>query len=199
MKKILLTLGAAVVVTTTLIACANTMTGPRPRPHYSYSQYPATILGVSNIQVVEAFSSPMAQPNAEHLMPDPLPQAVAQWARTRFKAGGGDGTLVITVNDASVIQKNLQRTPGVKGWFTVDQAERYDAHIQVTFAVEGTTTSGTSGSGSVNVNRGQTIAEDASLQDRDRTWTSMAEAMLTDLDAGAQQMLAQKLAFLLQK
>ncbi len=198
MKKLILS-GCAALATIGLIACANTMTGPRPTPRYSYTQYPATTLGVANIQVVEAFSSPMAQPNAEHLMPEPLPQAVANWARTRFKAGGGDGTLVITINDASVVQKNLQRTTGVKGWFTVDQSERYDAHIQVSFAVQGTTTAGTSGSGSVNVNRGQTIAEDASLQDRDRTWTSMAEAMLTDLDAGTQQMLDQKLAFLLQR
>lgn len=194
MKKIILALSAVL-----LTACANTTTDPKPVAHYSYMQYPATTLNVASIQVIDGYNQPMQMPNAEHLMPDPLPKAVSDWARAHFKAGGGEGSVTITIKDASVVGKNLQLTPGVKGWFTKDQAERYDGKITVEFAVNGSPLANGGASGSVNVNRGQTIAEDASIQERERTWNTMGEAMLTDLDAGTQQMLTQRLPFLIRK
>jgi len=188
-----------IILTALLLAsCANTETRPRPVPHYVYQQYPVSQLNVGSIQVVNSYVMPMNAPNAEHLMPQPLPKAVEEWAHNHFKATGGDGTLTITIKDASVVEQDLKRTKGVKGVVTIDQAERYDAKISVEFSVSATS-SGKDGSGSVGLTRGQTIAEDASLEDRDVLWTGMEEKMLTDLDAGTQSMLQQKLGFLLQK
>ena len=191
MKKIL-TIVAAILLT----ACNTVAPVQRPVPHYVYQQYPAVILNVGSIQVVEAYTSPSDGMHAEQLMPDPLPEAIAAWARSHFKANGGNGTLTITVKDASVIKKDLQKAGGFKGAVTIEQAERYDAHMLVEFKVDGNG-SGPDGSGVVNVARGQTIAENASLQDRDLIWTKMAEAMMIDLDAGTQTMLSSKLSFLL--
>lgn len=191
MKKILMIVAAVV-----LTSCNTIVPAQRPTPRYVYQQYPVAMLNVGNIQVVEAYTSPSDGMHAEQLMPDPLPTAVATWARNHFKANGGNGTLTITVKDASVLKKDLQSAGGFKGAMTIEQAERYDARILVEFKVDGNGT-GPDGTGMVNVARGQTIAENASLQDRDAIWTKMAEAMMIDLDAGAQKMLNSKLSFLL--
>ena len=186
----------AVMAAVTVAAC--TMNVPeRPRPQFAYTQYPPTVLNVAEINVVEAYAPPMRLPNVEHLMPEPLTQSVATWARNRFRAGGADGVVTITVSDASVTAKDLSRTQGVKGWFTVDQAERFDARVLVEMQVDGVAL-GSTGSGTVRVERGQTVAENASVQDRDRVWTRMSESILLDLDAGTQQMLQNRLPFLLQ-
>jgi hypothetical protein len=196
MNKIL---SAALILSVSLIAvaCVDMHPKDRPMPHFVYQQYPATQLNIGHIEVVEGYTMPMSHPNAEHLMPEPLPRSVGNWARNHYKANGGDGTLVITIKDASVTEKDLERTKGFKGVVTVDQSERYDAHILVDFNV--TMTDGRTGSGQVDLHRGQSIAENASLEDRDKLWTSMEEKMLLDLDAGTQRMLQQKLGFLLQK
>lgn len=182
-----------------LIALAACTVAPpeRPKPNFAYKQYPATVLNVAEINIVEAYVPPMRAPNVEHMMPQSLNAAVAEWARTRFRAGGSDGTVTITIQDASVIGQDLNRTNGVKGWFTVDQAERFDAKVLVEMKVEGVAL-GSTGSGTVRVERGQTIAENVSILDRDRAWTSMSETILLDLDAGTQQMLQNRLPFLVQ-
>lgn len=179
-----------------LVACNTLAPVERPTPRYIYQQYPPVVLNVGNIEVVEAYTTPSDGQHAELLMPEPLPNAVANWARSHFKANGGNGTLTITVKDASVLKKNLESAGGFKGAVTIEQSERYDARILVEFNVNGNGT-GPDGTGMVNVARGQTIAENASLQDRDLIWTKMAEAMMIDLDAGAQKMLNSKLSFLL--
>ena len=45
----------------------------------------------------------------------------------------------------------------------------------------------------------QTSGEDTSVEDRDIAWTKMAEGMITDLDAGTQKMLQDRLPFLATK
>jgi hypothetical protein len=178
-----------------LAACA--ISSPqRPQPKFAYKQYPATYISVANIQVVEAYAPPMAAPNVEHLMPMPLPQAVADWARTRFKAGGADGTLIITIKNAAVTKQDLPRTKGVKGAFTIDQSERYDSTIEVEFRVDGMMF-GQTGQGDVKVARGRSLGEDASIADRDKAWTQMTEETVMDLDAAAQNLLQDRLPFLI--
>ena len=150
MKKFL-----AVALTMLVVSCT-TYIPPAPKANYSYKQYPVQNLNVGSIQVVEAYSSPMKLPNVEHLMPDPLPHAVADWARTRFKANGGAGTLTITITNASVIRQDLPTHQGVTGWFNVDQSDRFEGKVDVNFSVDGVA-SGQSGTGAVNVARSPNI------------------------------------------
>ncbi len=171
-------------------------TDDKPRANYAYKAYPPTILGVSTIQVVQEYVMPSREPNVEHLLTQPLPDAVAEWARARFQAGGADGNLIITIKEASIIGQDLPMTNGVKGWFTIDQSQRYQGKILVEFRLDGTAT-GSSGSGSVVVNRGQTVPENTSINGRDVIWTRSQEAMMADLDASTQRMLQNRLPFLL--
>ena len=190
MKKIAFILMAVIFVT----ACTVTSSA-RQQPRFAYKQYPATRINVATIEVRENYTMPMQSPNIEHLMPLPLPQAFADWARTRFVATGTTGTMIITISQANVLRKDLPRTDGVKGWFTVDQAERYDARSVVEIKFEGLPQQ--DGSGVVNVTRGQTIGENASIQERDQAWNRMSETMLTDLDAATQKLLQDRMGFAL--
>ena len=121
MKNMINKLFLALALPMLFIACTM-QTASRPQPRYIYKDYPPTVLGVATIQVVQEYQMPSQDPHIEHLMPQPLPNAVADWARTRFQAGGADGNLIITVKDAAITDKALPTTQGVKGWFTVDQS-----------------------------------------------------------------------------
>ena len=186
----------SVLVAALFVAACTVPADNRPQPRFVYKDYPPTVLGVATIQVVQDYQMPSRDPNVEHLMPQPLPFAVADWARTRFKAGGSDGNLIITIKDASIVGQDLPMTKGVKGWFTVDQSQRYEGKIDVEFRLDGTIGS-SGGSGTVLVNRGQTVAENTSIQGRDVAWTKMEETMVLDLDTNTQRMLQNRLPFLI--
>lgn len=187
----------SVFFTALLFTACVTSAPPRPMPQYTYNKYPPMTLNVASIQVVDGYNSPLQHPNVEHTMPDPLPKALNQWARTRFVAGGSEGELTITIKNASVTTQNLPVKSGVQGMLNVEQAERFEARVSIEFRAENMGAN-PNGGGSVNINRGQTVPENASVQDRDITLNTMEQTILTDLDAGAQTMLHDRLPFLLQ-
>jgi hypothetical protein len=187
---------AIVIFTAFALTACVTDVASRPQPHFSYKQYPPVALNVASIRIDVVYKPPMQSPHVEHLMPLPLPQAVEDWAHSRFQASGTSGTAIITVTDASMVTQDLPRTKGMKALVTIDQAQRFDAHVAVDVHVEGLT-SGETGSGNVILSRSQSIGEDASIGDRDQLWTNLEEAMMTDLDAGAQKMLHARLPFLI--
>lgn len=174
-------------------ACANVPPPQRPVPVFDYAKYPQIKLDVASVQINEYIPT-MQAGHVEHLMPMPLPQAASQWARTRFKAVGEKGTAFITVKEASVVEVGLNRSTGVRAVFTVDQAERYDAALIVEIRIEGREPE-PNGNGIVKVERSQTIAENASLQARDKVWTDMEEKMMSDLDAATLNMISKRLSF----
>lgn len=180
-----------------VVSCANVTPPQRPVPEFDYAKYPPVLLDVSMIQVNDYIPT-MQNGHVEHLMPTPLPSAAGEWARTRFKAVGNTGTAFITIRDASVVGSSLDRTSGIKGVFTIDQAERYDGVLVVEMRIEGREPE-PNGNGVVKVERSQTISEDASLQQRDKLWTTMSEKMISDLDAATQRMIGNRLRFILVK
>lgn len=203
MKKFMLLAVSALMLGGLVASCATLEVDTLPKPEYAYKQYPVQELNVASIEVVSAYNQPMQPPNVEHLMPDPLPRALEEWARTRFRAGGGTGTLVITIKDAHVISQALPTKTGVTGMFRVDQSERFESHVEMEFHAQNVTDAsglmpGTTkgGTGIINVNRGITRSEDATIQERDRTLTTLSEALLLDVDASGQKMLAERLPFL---
>ncbi len=114
----------------------------------------------------------------------PLPpaDAIALWAGHRFRPAGTSGRLVIEIQEASLTEERLEQTQGIRGLFTVDQSERYhlklavrllafDASARLLGQVQG------------RAERSETVAEDASLYDREAVWYRMTEAALNDLDA----------------
>lgn len=185
------------VATLAVVACTSSMPAPRPMPILAYQKYPPMRVNVGRVEVVDNYTSGQ-YPNIEGQMALPLPQAVHDWAQNRFQANGQDGVLTITIDRASVVTDNLQRTTGVKGWLTVDQAQRLSGQIVVRFAATGMSF-GTSGNAMVEVKSSRTVPEDASLQQQDVILANLTDSMFTELDAGTQRVFNEKLPSLMQQ
>lgn len=180
-----------------VVACTTSTPAPRPMPILAYQKYPPLRVNVGRVEVVDNYSAGQ-YPNIEGQMALPLPQAVHDWAQSRFQANGQDGVLTITIDKASVVTDNLQRTTGVKGWLTVDQSQRLSGDILVRFAATGMSF-GTSGNAMVQVKSSRTVPEDASLQQQDILLANLTDSLFTELDAGTQRVFNEKLPSLMQQ
>lgn len=146
-----------------------------------FSTKPPITLDVASIEVESTYVAPMKEPNIDHLLPVTPSNAVRLWVSQRLKAGGSTGRARVIIHDASIIETDLKRTGGIRGWFTKDQSQKYEGRIQVEILVEGTAR-GFSGSSSATVTRATTVAEDVSLNEREKTMTGLVNDLTTDLD-----------------
>lgn len=178
--------------------CSTGEPQPRPMPVLAYQKYPPVRVNVARVEVVNRFN-PGAQPgHIENQMAMPLPNAVQDWASRRFQAMGQDGVLTITIDNASVISESLQRTGGVKGVFTIDQATKFLGAVDVKFAVTDMSF-GTSGSAQVAVKSTRSVAEDTSLQQQDIVLANLTDGLMMELDAATQRVFVEKLPSLMQQ
>ena len=188
----------ATVVCGVVAACATMTLPPRPVPSLNYQKYPPVPLNVAQIQVIDNYTASSQPPFIEAQMAAPLPQVVHNWAANRFQARGQDGTLVISIDKASVESDNLKRTTGFRGLVTVDQSQKLAGQIEVKFSVSNSSF-GSSGMANVGVKGIRTVAENASLQQQDEILADLTESLMLELDSGTQRVFAQKLPTLMQQ
>lgn len=128
-------------------------------------------------------TAPMAgATHVEHRFPTPPKRAVYTWSRDRLRANATSGTLHVIIKQASAIEEKLEKTDGMKGFFTTDQSEKYTTEVHVRLELKdaaGNLKSFAEGQAS----RFITIAENASLVERERAWFDMVEKMMADFDA----------------
>jgi hypothetical protein len=161
-----------------LAALAGCTTAPDPVrfPELTYAHLGAIRLAVGRIEIVDAYRPPMAAPNIEHRMPAAPAATLRRWAQDRLAAAapGSAGRARFVIRDAHVTETELPRTQGVRGLFTTDQGQRYD--LRVAIALEILDARGTVAAGAAAVaTRSRTIAEDATLDARERLWFAMVE------------------------
>lgn len=149
-------------------------------PELTYVHLPPIRLDVAVVDVIDTYRAPGTAPNVEHLFPTPPAKAMARWASDRLVAAGTNGGAVFTILRADVVEVPLERTTGIKGVFTEDQSYRYDATLEIRLDAENT--SGLR-RGSINARavRSQTVAEDITLNERERIWFEMTELLLRDI------------------
>ena len=173
-------------------ACASTPPIPT-YPEIRFTDKPPIRLDVARIDVVAAYRPPLEAPNVEHLFPVRPIDAAGQWARDRLRPGGSAGRAEAILRKASVTETALPRSRGLRGAFTVDQAERYDAEI--TIAVRIFDEAGTErASARATVRRSQTVAEDITLNERERAWYRMTAEMMRALDEALERQMRNSLA-----
>ncbi|MEJ0072464.1 MAG: hypothetical protein WDO24_31495 [Pseudomonadota bacterium] len=90
---------------------------------------------MSRIEVVREYAPPLRAPNVDHEFPVPPMRMAEQWAQDRLTAAGGPGELRYVIKRASVVETSLPRTTGIRGAFTNDQTQRYDAVVEVEIEV----------------------------------------------------------------
>lgn len=180
-------------------ACANV---PPPRPTFpplSYaSQQPLTFEAAS-VELVNEHVAPQAPPNVEHLAPVAPATAALTWARDRIKVTGtGNRTVKVIVRNAKIVETDLKKTPGLRGAFTTDQVTRYDAEAEVVVEVRGERgfrDAFATGSAS----RSTSVAENATLNDRDRVLYQLVQGLMQDIDGQLERNINNFMSLYLQR
>jgi hypothetical protein len=185
-----------------LAACSNAP-DPVRFPDLTYAHLGAIRLAVARIEIVDAYRPPLAAPNVEHRMPASPAATMRRWAQDRLVAAGGPGAAPggpgaapaarFVIRDARVTETELPRTQGLQGLFTTDQGQRYDLRMEA--AVEVLDAGGRAiATASAVATRSRTIAEDASLDERERLWFAMVEEATNALTAELERRMHQNLA-----
>ncbi len=162
-----------------LSACA---TPPPPQfPELTFTHLPPITLAVSRIEVVNAPATKDAAKHVENYMPVTPEQAVRNWARDRLKANGVSGVAKVIIEKASVTETDLPRSKGLKGVFTTEQSQRYDADLKVSVRLEGVPRVSEAFAQS-EIQRSQTVPEDVSVNVREQALFDLTEAVMKDFD-----------------
>jgi hypothetical protein len=147
----------------------------------SFAHLQPISLNVARIEVENLYVPPATRPNVEHEFPVSPAAVASNWGRDRLRAVGQTGIARVIVRRASVIEVPLKRSTGVKGAFTRDQSERYDAIIDMAVELR-------DANGDIRVaaestaKRSRSVSENISLNDREKVWFEMTEAMMSDLN-----------------
>lgn len=161
-----------------LAGCTVPETTPR-FPDLTFTNRTPLNLEVARLDVVDAYQPPMAPPNVEHLAPV-APNAVAErWAHDVLKAVGTAGRAQFVVLEGSLVETPLPRTSGLTGMVTTDQSERYDATVAGRLELFDAADRPL-GQAQARVSGYQTVAEDATLNDRQRVWYALVETTVRE-------------------
>ena len=136
-------------------------------------------LNVAEVAWFDEFVMSGTAPNVEHLAPIAPGPVATRWARDVLQAGGTSGKAHFSVNDASIVESKLKKQGGLKGVFTNDQDRRFDVSIAGTLVIY-SPTGKRLGTAEASATRFATLAERASLQDRDALLYALVEK--TSLD-----------------
>ncbi len=166
----------------TIPAACTTAPPAISQPSLTFGHLPPIRLGVDRIEILDATQPSMQAPNVEHRFPTPPAKAAERWARDRLHAAVGPATARIVIRNAKVTEEKLPKTSGLTGFFTVDQAARYDATLDVLIEI-------VDGKGKrlafaeTRVEQSQTVPEDVSVNEREAYWFRLVEALLRTFDA----------------
>jgi hypothetical protein len=147
----------------------------------TFQQFPRFSFAVGRIEIVREYVPPGSPPHVDHQFPVPPLQMAERWARDRLVATGGPGELRYVIKRASVVETQLPRTTGIRGAFTNDQTQRYEAVVEVEIEVRNER-GYRDGIVTARAERRQTVLEDVSLAERERIWFTMTEALGRDLN-----------------
>jgi hypothetical protein len=157
----------------------------------TYVHLPRLAMDCARVEVAQEYKSSGEKPNVEDQFPVPPARAVARWAQDRLDPVGRFRLCRVVVKDASVVEVPLPKTGGIKGWFTTDQSERYDASVEVSVEIRSDT--GRNAFATARVKRSQTVEDGTSLNKRREVWYAMTEKLMADLDKELERSMRQYL------
>src|SRR5258708_6106161 len=145
----------------------------------------------------QSASPTSAAPNDERLLRTAAGAAMGNWARDRLLATGTMRRARVRIVDASVKEIQLPRTKGLTGAFTTDQAQRYDATVEMSIDLlnnsgfpERTT--------SAKAARSQSDAEGTTPNQRDEAWYAMTKDLMAELDRELERQMRAHFTFYIQ-
>tara|TARA_B100001123_G_C14949249_1_gene882970 strand:+ start:84 stop:716 length:633 start_codon:yes stop_codon:yes gene_type:complete len=139
------------------------------------------LMDVAAIEVINRYRSPFNDPYVEHLSPVTPADAIRSWASARFRAVGQEGTLLVTITDGSIEGKSLDTNKDFKALFISEQGANFVGTLSVTLEVLDAQNASL-GSVVAYSSASRTLAEDASLTDRDYAMFHLTQALLDAFD-----------------
>ncbi|MEX2649820.1 MAG: hypothetical protein WD673_12485 [Alphaproteobacteria bacterium] len=167
-------LGAGLVL---LVACETTPPSAT-FAEITFAHLPPIVLDVAGIEYVEQFVAPLEPPHAEDRFPIAPAVAARRWVQDRLVAGGGAGTARVVLTDASGTREALATQGGVTGFFTDEQAERYGVSIVMRLEIVAEGSRYVEGHVEASARQSTTVAEDATLEERDRALYRLTETVM---------------------
>ncbi|HEY9080673.1 hypothetical protein [Magnetovibrio sp.] len=186
-RRHVLKIGLGAVLAAALAGCASDAQLAGPVPEVGFQHLSPIHLKVARVEVRSDYQSPMTDPNAEHRFSTPPAKAMSNWATRRLQAVGtpggmGGGTATFVIEDAAVIETQLNKSTGLKGAFTYEPTERYDANIAARLMIADGQNNA-QGEVKVSAKRSVEVRENATLAERERAWFEMTEALMADFNA----------------
>lgn len=181
MRRSLARLMTLVLLAVPLAACETQVADGR-LPEMRFAHMAPINLDVASVEVQSKYRAPLAYPHVEHQFPTPPEKALKNWAADRLKAVGRQNTARLTIHEASVVETKLPVDKGFTGFFKKEQAERYEAKLEAT--IEIVDSRGVNlGFVEARVSRGRTLGEEVSLNQRDKFFYELTEALMKDMSA----------------
>ncbi len=164
-------------------ACA----APPPPPDFppiSFAPRGTFRFEASRIEIAFEYQAPLAPPHVEHLFARTPEATLRLWAAERLAVSGrGDRFIRFVVADARVTETDLPRTQGIRGAFTTEPAQRYDARIECSVEVRQQRGNFRDGLATAAATRQRSVLDNISLNDRERVWYEIVRDMMRDIDA----------------
>ncbi len=181
-----------VFVLVLLLAACETPMVTQTLPELTYGHLSKFRLDVAQVQVAAEYVPPMKAPNVDHLFPTPPGKALRRWAADRLTAAGERGRARFVILNASVTETRLKMDKGFTGAFTTQQSERYDATVEASLEILDDR-GFRKGFANARVSRSRTLGEDATINDRERMWFDLTEALMKDFNAELEKNIRQYL------
>lgn len=167
---------AALLCSAVVAACGPSQPAPAKFADITFQQFAKYRFAVGKIEIVREYVPPLKPPNIEHLFPVTPMQVAERWAQDRLVAAGGTSELRYVIKRASAVESELPRTTGIRGAFTKDQAQRYDAVIEVEIEIRNER-GYRDGVAAARWDVTQSVAEDVTVAQREHVWFQMSEAL----------------------
>ena len=174
-----------------LASCSSAPPAPSFAP-ITFTEWPAMRVNAPSIAIQEDFVSPLAPPHVEYEMPVRPVELVRAWVRDRLRPIGSNGTFRVIIKDASVVAEKLQTKGGIEGALTTQQDTNLVAKIAVELDYE-QPDQGAMVTATVNIYRTQTLAEDLSINDRDKAYYQLAKDLAADLNKQLESNVSQNM------
>ncbi len=177
-----------------LAACSSPP--PRPRfPELTYGHLGLFTLDVERVEIVSEYKANFGAPNVEHMFPTTPETTLRRWAQDRLAATGKPGRYArFVIQDAKVTEAELPRTPGVRGAFTTDQAQRYDGTLSALLEIREERANFRAGTASAWASRSRTVPEGITINDREKVWFELLEQTMNDMNAELDRQIRANLA-----
>lgn len=182
-----------------LLTLATGCTNPPHRQQYpelTYAYLPPFKFNVAHINIVDQYQNSDAPQHVEKAFPQIPAQVLRRWATDRLVAAGNAGFANFTILRADAIDTPLPRTTGLAGAFTQDQSDRYDLTLEVSLEVNNPAFS-RAGTATAKASASQTVAEDATLNEREAVWFQMTESTMKAINAELERQIRANLGALL--